>query len=553
MSILSKTRSAAVIVVMAMLANVSNLSAQPQLSAEQILERIVAQERQLNQAMSSYTPLVETYIQTLEPDQEVGGTRPKSDRYFLGKLDMSKGLTRSAFLNEKAFAQGLSRLGAVGTVKYVPDGFAQMTLVDWDFDRARYNFEFVRREFLGEVRCLVFDVTPRSKSATGAFLGRIWVEDRDYHIVRFNGTYQSKLSSNLYFHFDSWREQMGPNLWLPSYIYSEESDRQYFMNSRKLQFKAQTRLWGYNIGRSNAENEFTSLTVESDKVLDNSDLAQQMSPVMSQRAWERQAEDNVIQRMEKAGLLAPEGDVDKVLMTVINNLAVTNDLSITPGVRARVLLTAPLESFTIGHTIVVSRGLIDVLPDEASLAMVLAHELAHVALGHRLDTKYAFSDRMLFDDQNTFFNFFFKRDEREENDANVKGVELLNKSPYAEKLSSAGLFLRALSARSKQLPSLLQGNLGNRMATAGTVLWMPQLLQNAPPLETDKLDQVAALPLGGRLHVDPWSGAVELVKTQGVALLSPGEKLQFEIAPVFLYLTRKDQGAMTASKSKNND
>ena len=88
----------------------------------------------------------------------------------------------------------------------------------------------------------------------------------------------------------------------------------------------------------------------------------------------------------------------KVLETVVNNLEVTNNLDIEPDMRCRVLMTSTLESFVIGHTIVLSRGLIDVLPDEASLAMIIAHELAHIALGHRLDTKYAFNDRMLFED-----------------------------------------------------------------------------------------------------------------------------------------------------------
>src|SRR4029079_6421024 len=144
---------------------------------------------------------------------------------------------------------------------------------------------------------------------------------------------------------------------------------------------------------------------------------------------------------EKAGLIAPSGEVNKVLETVISNLEITNDLNIVPEVRARVLMTSPLESFTIGHTIVLSRGLVDVLPDEASLAMVLAHELAHIALGHRLDTKFAFNDRMLFDDQYTFRLINVKRDEKEEEAANKKAEELLRNSPYKDKLGNAGLFL----------------------------------------------------------------------------------------------------------------
>ena len=111
------------------------------------------------------------------------------------------------------------------------------------------------------------------------------------------------------------------------------------------------------------------------------------------------------------------------------------------------LLTSQLESFTVGHTIVLSRGLIDVLPDESSLAMVLAHELAHVSLGHRLDTKYAFSDRMLFRDQQSFGRFHLSRNKTEEDAADVQAMAFLKNSPYADKLANAGLFLRALQAQ----------------------------------------------------------------------------------------------------------
>src|SRR6202011_4696649 len=100
----------------------------------------------------------------------------------------------------------------------------------------------------------------------------------------------------------------------------------------------------------------------------------------AQRSWDRQSEDNIIDRFQRIGLIAPKGEVDKVLDTVINNLEVTKNIDLDPEVRCRVLLTSTLESFTIGHTIVLSRGLIDVLPDEASLATMLAHELSHIVL-----------------------------------------------------------------------------------------------------------------------------------------------------------------------------
>ncbi len=131
--------------------------------------------------------------------------------------------------------------------------------------------------------------------------------------------------------------------------------------------------------------------------------------------------------------------MDKVLDTVVNNIAVTNDLNLTPEVRVRVLLTTPLETFTIGRTIVISRGLLDTLPDEASLAAILSHELAHIVLGHSTTTDFAFSDRLRFDDARVVERFKLARTPAEEEAANQRAVELLLKSPYQEKLSGAGL------------------------------------------------------------------------------------------------------------------
>ena len=137
-----------------------------------------------------------------------------------------------------------------------------MIYIDNDgFDRQNYKFDYVRREFLGEVRCLVFDVTPQPHAGKGRFLGRIWVEDQDFHIVRFNGAYTGSSKTSYYFHFDSWRVNTGANQWLPAFIYSEEGDVHYAL-TKTLMFKAQTRLWGYNLGarprRAGAEQEFWS-------------------------------------------------------------------------------------------------------------------------------------------------------------------------------------------------------------------------------------------------------------------------------------------------------
>ena len=223
---------------------------------------------------------------------------------------------------------------------------------------------------------------------------------------------------------------MQPGIWLPAYIYSEDRDTAG-AKIRGGNYKAETRIWGYNVGKGHAENEFTEVLVDDQSaVKDNSDKAQDLSPVAAQRAWQRQAEDNVVERLELGGLLARTGDVDKVLNTVINNLEITNNLDIQPEVRCRVLLTSPVESFSMGHTIFVSRGMLDVLPDEATLASVLAHELAHIVLGHPTDTTFAFKDRSIVSDQQVLSRLHFTRTRAEEKEADTEALALLQNSPY---------------------------------------------------------------------------------------------------------------------------
>jgi hypothetical protein len=186
---------------------------------------------------------------------------------------------------------------------------------------------------------------------------------------------------------------------------------------------------------------------------------------------------------------------------------------------------------------VVSRGLLDVLPDEASLAMVLAHELGHIVLGHGFDAKMAFNDRMFFPDEQSFQRLPFKRSPADEEAADAEALELLNNSPYKEKLGTAGLFLKALQQRAQELPNLIRPHLGNSLAVGESVR-MSALLATAPPLDEHRIDQIAALPLGGRVKLDPWSDQVELAKAQPVTLALAREKRPFEITPFFPYLTR---------------
>ena len=529
------------------------------LTLNDVIDRVVQREHYFMAQIRHMHPLVETYLQDLKNDSG-GNAVPVKDEYFLGRLDMSEGTDDVSFVGQPGFGHRmLGKLTGIYSLHYLPMGFAQMVVMDSDFQKRYYKFNFVRREFLGELRCLVIDVQPRDGDKTSRFLGRIWVEDQDYNIVRFNGTYSPQPKINFFFHFDSWRLNLRPGLWLPAYVYTEESNLKTGL-SKSLHFKAQTRLWGYDLKGLGKSEEFTQILVDSPQsVKDQSDAASDPSPVVAERMWERQAEENATERLLKIGLLAPSGEVDKIMATVVNNLLITNNIDLQSDFHCRVLMTSPLESFTIGHTIVVSRGLLDVLPDEASLAMVIAHELSHIVLGHRLDTKLAFNDKLFFPDEESFQRLDFKRSAADEEAADAKAIELLKNSPYKDKLGNAGLFLKSLQQHAPELPRLIRPHLGNSLAGSKSIR-MSTLLASAPALDEKRLDQIAALPLGGRIKVDPWSDQVELSKAKPVALASAREKMEFEITPFYPYLTRLAAGGAekmaltttTPTASENN-
>ena len=514
---------------------------------DDVVNLFIEREHNLIKALASRTPIVETYLQNLAPDAVLGAV-PSADHYFLGRMDMGATGDRRDYLKEADRSMQSRLMGGfqkLYKVQYQPLGFSWMVYADrTDFDREHYDFTYVRREFLGDVRCLVFDVTPKKGAGKGRFLGRIWVEDQGFNIVRLNGTYAPAPRNALFFHMDSWRLNLIPGYWVPSYIYSEEGDFSAGAKNKEA-FKAQTRIWGYDLKKGGKDNELTQIRVDS--VTDESAAAHDASPLQAERVWQQQAEDNVVDRLTNGGLLAPAGEVDRILQTVVNNLEVTNNIDLPRPVRTRVLLTSPLETFSVGNTIVISRGLVDVLPDEGSLAAVLAHELAHIVLGHNLGSKFAFNDRMLFNDDSTYQNLGFKHIPEEEQAADKKAIELLKNSPYAQKLDTVGLFLKELQLRAPQLSALLTTHLGNPLAEGGTVTRLSGLSTQGPALDNAKIDQIAALPLGGRVKVNPWDDKAEMVKTAPVAITSARDKMPFEVTPFFPRLARFGASAAPAA------
>jgi len=135
-----------------------------------------------------------------------------------------------------------------------------------------------------------------------------------------------------------------------------------------------------------------------------------------------------------------------------------------------VLLTSPLETFSVGNTIVLSRVWSTSCRTKPAGHGAI-HELAHIALGRTWQQVRLQRPDVVWD-ETTYANWAsvmttWRAIGRQE------GSGLLKNSPYAQKLDSAGLFLRMLSARGEALPGLL------------TLTWKPIAVNGTPTRLTD--------------------------------------------------------------------
>ena len=533
----------------------------PSASQNALIDKAIAREKVVIKAVQQRAPIVETYIQNMRPDPVLAQV-PESDQHFLGRVDFKNVINDQSYAINKQTSEGTTNNGKLGffkhSVSYIGGlggslhltfheaGFVQMLLMDSNsFDRQHYVFGFVRNDFLGNTPTAVFDVTPiTGKKDFGRFSGRIWIETRGGNVVRFNGDFAgSEANQREFYHFDSWRTNVQPDLWLPTSFYVEESDPRSV--SRTLKFKAINHIWGYVLKVPPAESENTTMDVVG--ATDVSNDAQDVSPLGAQRAWVQQAEDNVVERLFQAGLLDAPSEFDKTLEALAGNILAYNNITLSRPIRCRTLLTEPLESLAIGNTIVISKSLLDttgvVTQDGAqqmgNLNAILAFQIAHILLAHRLDTKYAFNDRLLFPSTSVFERIPMHHTDADNAAAAKKAIELLSAKELEGGQQYFGLYLQQLQERVKALKALNEPLIGDGLikSDADPTFWMQAMIAKSPKLDMKDLKQQAAMPLSSFLRFDPWTDQLFVMHSAYEPLLTPADKMPFEIEPVYLKLS----------------
>jgi hypothetical protein len=124
-------------------------SALPQpTTMDQVVDRFIEREHGLIKALATRTPVVETYLQNLTADPQLGPV-PSTDHYFLGRMDMGESVDRKDYLKEQDKGMETRLMGGFNKlfkVQYQPLGFSWMVYADrTDFDRSHYDFHYIRR------------------------------------------------------------------------------------------------------------------------------------------------------------------------------------------------------------------------------------------------------------------------------------------------------------------------------------------------------------------------------------------------------------------------
>ena len=526
----------------------------PNAAQNALIDKSIAREAVIVKTLKARTPIVETYIQNMRTDAVMGQT-PESDVHFLGRVNFSKVIGDSSYAQgekadngqKKGILKSLNPMGYFAGLTgalhltFNQAGFVQMLLVDSNsYNRQTYQFEFVRNDFLGTIPTVVFDVNPIKNNATGRFAGRIWIERNSGNIVRFNGDFAgSEKDIAEFYHFDSWRTNVQEGLWMPTSVYIEETDPKSPQHT--LKFKAVNYIWGYSLKTPPKDADQATLEVEG--ATDASQNAPDVSPLQAQREWVQQAEDNVIDRLYQAGLIDAPSDFDQTLELLANNILAYNKIATDRPIKVRTLLTEPLETLSVGNTILISKSLLDTTAvpsadgkqaeQQGDLNTLLAFQIAHILLGHHIDTKYAFNDHLMFPQESAFQHIPMHHTDEENVAAAKKAMELMSVADLSDGQKYFGLYLQQLQAREKGLHSLTEAQIGDGLTKEDGTFWMQALVSKSPKLNNTDLQQQAAMPLSQLLRFDPWTDKVIQLHSAYAPLLSSRDKLPFEITPVY--------------------
>ena len=196
-------------------------TAQPNgISPEDIIKKFAARELIFKEARDHYTYTQEIVVQTLEGDTVDGEFRQVQDIVYDDKGNR---------LEQVKFAPQPSLQRIIMTKEDFDDFRNRLPFVMTTEDLPKYDVLYAGQQKVDELDTYVFDVAPKKVDKNGGprfFQGRIWVDNRDFQIVKTCGKnvpdIHHKDNENLTPKFVTYREQIDGQYWFPTYTKADD-------------------------------------------------------------------------------------------------------------------------------------------------------------------------------------------------------------------------------------------------------------------------------------------------------------------------------------------
>ena len=200
-------------------------TAQPQgMTPQEIIQKFAAREEVFRQARNNYVYTQDITVQELDGTTVTGEFRLVQDITYDDKGVRQENVT---YAPQNSLRQlSLSR-------EDYEDFRHKMAFILTTSDLPEYNLLYVGQQRQDEIDAYVFDIAPKTiVKGQRYFQGRIWVDNRDFQIVKSCGktvpeTVQTKkkknVQENLSPKFVTYREQIDGQYWFPTYIRADDT------------------------------------------------------------------------------------------------------------------------------------------------------------------------------------------------------------------------------------------------------------------------------------------------------------------------------------------
>jgi hypothetical protein len=441
------------------------------MTQKQVTTLIFSQENRMIDKLSSLRPVTEAYVQSLGQQKSMGMDLSDSensesvidDVYFLARVNFTDGGPEEKLLvGGGSWRNRYVKINSGALDQVHPLGMLMMFFADLhEFDADTYSLQYQGKQSLFRTECLVFSVAPIQEHNSGKFRGQLWVDSSSFSIVRlkgvFSGPYKRFFKSftgpERFFHFDSVREKTEVG-WLPSSTYFDE--RHVYARDGDLEFHYRGYVLMWEQGRQLQSTQ--------------SSIPNRAKSLSGEQNRDGGASLRLVSALESDGLLAAPGPVERHLEDVVAHLRPPESAGM-PEIHCRVLLSTPAEAFALGNTIIVSRGLLNLVPDDSVLAFLLARQLAHILLRHGTDALPQ-APESFFDDGKKEHSGRLNIRLRPEQEAaaDAEAMVLLQASPYKGAGVSARALLSRLNSGSERFRHLLRAEFGTGLLPEGIAL-----------------------------------------------------------------------------------